>query len=275
LEEDTSATATPSFRLQDGRMIENLAPEPQPVGDRWYCYINEKYRLTMLLILEELSRLRRIQKSFMLVGGLSLLLWGRLKHQVLWDIDLLFRDKFAILKFLALPKGPEFDVVSMEDGFADSETIISFHTAWTLGSQWINLDYLSRGNWYYFHKTTIDRQGDFEETVKIEGREIHIKLPTAYPWDMFIEKALSPRLENDLSSANDLSYDLRHVFILYEQEKENPQFWSYIRGKAKEFSRLPDLKQRLLWIFGQRESLGYGHIVVTDWILNEIKGWDR
>ncbi len=246
-----------------------------PSADQhWYSYVNEKYRLSMLLILEELSRLRAIQDSFILVGGLSLLLWGRLQHRVLWDIDLLFLDKFSILKFLALPKDPQLDVVSLDDEFAESETIVSFHTAWSFNARWVNLDYLSRANWYYFHKSTIDRQGDFEEMVEWEGREIHIKLPVAYPWDMFIEKSLSPRLENDLSSINDLSYDLRHVFILFEQEKENPQFWQYIRRKAEEFSRLLELKQRLLWIFSQRERLGYGHIAVADSVIRQIGRWD-
>lgn len=242
-------------------------------ADRWYSYIHEKHRLNMLLILEELSRLRTIQDSFAVVGGLSLLLWGRLQHRVLWDIDLLFKDKFSILKFLALPKDPRFDVVSLEDEFADSETVVSFHTAWGRGSRWINVDYLSRANWYYFHRTTIDHLGDFEEKVEMEGREMRIQLPVAYPWDMFIEKSLSPRLENDLSSANDLSYDLRHVFILFEQEKENPRFWRYIRRKAEEFSRLLELKERLLWIFGQRERLGYGHVGVADSVIRQIEGW--
>lgn len=257
------------------RMAEKAFTISPPPEHHWYSFVNEKYRLGMLLILEELSRLRTIQDNFVLVGGLSLLLWGRLQHQVLWDVDLLFKDKFSILKFLALPKDPQLDVVSLEDAFADSETIISFHTAWGFNARWVNLDYLARGNWYYFHKTTVDRQGDFEEKVEWEGREIHIKLPVAFPWDMFIEKSLSPRLENDLSSVNDLSYDLRHVFVLFEQEKENPQFWQYIRKKAEEFSRLLELKQRLLWIFGQRARLGYGHIAVADSVIRQIEGWDH
>ena len=229
----------------------------------------------MLLVLEELSRLRRLQDSFVLVGGLSLLMWGRLNHHVLWDVDLLFRDKFSIFKFLALAKDPKFDVVSMDEEFSDSETIVSFHTAWGLGARWINVDYLTRAKWYYFHKDTIDQRGDFEEEIELEGRKIHIKLPVVYPWDMFIEKSLSPRLESDLSSSNDLSYDLRHVFILFEQEKGNPEFWNYIRKKAEEFSHLPELKERLLFIFRQREGIGYGHIGVEDSIIRLITNWDH
>jgi hypothetical protein len=229
----------------------------------------------MLLVLEELSALRRLQDSFVLVGGLSLLMWGRLHHQVLWDVDLLFRDKFSIFKFLALPKDPKFDVVSMDEDFSDSETIVSFHTAWGFGARWINVDYLTRAKWYYFHKDTIDQRGDFEEKIELEGREIYIELPVAYPWDMFIEKSLSPRLENDLSSSNDLSYDLRHVFILFDQEKENPEFWNYIRKKAEEFSQLPELRERLLFIFRRRERIGYGHVGIEDSIIRLITNWDR
>lgn len=246
-----------------------------PVRNPWYSYIQTKYRLPMLLVLEELSRLQRLQDSFVLVGGLSLLMWGRLHHQVLWDIDLLFRDKFSIFRFLSLAKDPKFDIVSMDEDFSDSETIASFHTAWGFDARWINVDYLTRSKWYYFHKATIEERGDFEDEIELEGRKIDIKLPVAYPWDMFIEKSLSPRLENDLSSANDLSYDLRHVFILFDQERENPEFWNYVRKKAEEFSRLPELKERLLFIFHQRESIGYGHIVVEDPIIRLIKNWDH
>jgi len=248
---------------------------PPEAEKPWYLFVHAKYRLNMLLVLEELSRLRLLQDTFVLVGGLSLLMRGRLQHRVLWDIDLLFKDKFSIYKFMALPKSPVLDVVSMEEEFCDSETIISFHTAWGFNARWINVDYFSRAKWYFFHKTTVDREGDFEEKVSYEGREIHIELPVAHPWDMFIEKVLSPRLEADLLSSNDLSYDVRHVFILFEQEKENPKFWKYIRKKAEGFSCLPELKERLFLIFDQRKRLGYGHIQMADSVLSLIEGWDH
>jgi len=248
---------------------------PISANTPWYCYIQARYRLPMLLILEELSRLRELQDNFVLVGGLSLLMWGRLKHQVLWDVDLLFRDKFSIFKFLALAKDPKFDVVSMDEDFSDSETIVSFHTSWGFQARWVNVDYLTRSKWYYFHKDTIDQRGDFEEEVELEGRKIHIKLPVAYPWDLFIEKSLSPRLEQDLSTSNDLSYDLRHVFILFEQERENPEFWSYIRKKTERFDRLSELKERLLSIFQQRERIGYGHVEIEDSIARLISDWEE
>jgi len=229
----------------------------------------------MLLVLEELSRLRELQDNFVLVGGLSLLIWGRLRHHVLWDVDLLFRDKFSIFKFLALGKDPKFDVVSMDEDFSESETIVSFHTSWGFQARWVNVDYLSRSKWYYFHRDTIDRSGDFEEEIELEGRKIHIRLPVAYPWDLFIEKSLSPRLEQDLFSSNDLSYDLRHVFVLFEQEKENAEFWSYIRNKAQRFYRLSELKERLLLIFEHRERIGYGDVQVDDCIVRSIAEWDE
>lgn len=241
----------------------------------WYSYIQAKYRLPMLLILEEISRLRSLQDTFVVVGGLSLLMWGRLDHRVMWDIDLLFRDKFSIFKFLSVAKGPQLDVVSMDEGFADSETIASFHTAWGFGARWINVDYLTRSKWYYFHKDMVDRRGDFQEEIEMEGRKICIRLPVAYPWDIFIEKCLSPRLENDLSSSNDLSYDLRHVFILFDQEKDNPKFWEYVKRKAMYFSHLPELRERLLLIFRSRERLGYGHVPIEDSLIRSIESWNH
>lgn len=241
--------------------------------DHWSSHVAAKYRLNMLLVLEELSRLRSLQDNFALVGGLSLLMRGKLHHQVMWDIDLLFKDKFSIFKFIALPKSSMFDVISMDDQFCDSETIVSFHTAWGFQARWINVDYISRANWYYFHRTSIEREGDFEETIEQEGRQIKIKLPVAHPWDMFIEKVLSPRLENDLRYFNDFSYDLRHVFILLEQEQKKSQFWIYIRRKSEEYSRLSELKERLLYIFDQRERVGYGHIAIEDSVVRRIKRW--
>jgi len=241
--------------------------------DRWYDYIPSGYRLPMLLVLQELSRLRTIQDSFILVGGLSLLMQERLHHQVMWDVDLLFRDKFSILKFLALPKDPSFDIVSIDGGFADSATIVSYHTSWGFGARWINVDYFTRSKWYYFHKVTIDKRGDFEERIELEGKGINIKLPVAYPWDMFIEKALSPRLENDLAVSNDLSYDLRHVFILLEQEKENREFWDYVQKKARRFGQIRELRDRLLMILDRRQQVGYGHIRVPDSLPKTIEGW--
>ncbi|MDH7499489.1 MAG: hypothetical protein QHH30_03800 [candidate division NC10 bacterium] len=241
----------------------------------WYSYIQGRYRLPMLLVLEEISRLRKLQDTFVVAGGLSLLMWGRLKHQVLWDVDLLFRDKFSIFKFLSLAKDPKLDIVSLDAGFSDSETIISFHTSWGFQARWINVDYLTRSKWYYFHKETIDQRGDFEEEIELEGRKIHIKLPVAYPWDMFIEKSLSPRLEQDLSTSNDLSYDLRHVFILFEQERENPEFWSYLRQKAERFSLLSELKERLLLIFRERERVGYGQVQIEDSLIRLISKWEE
>jgi hypothetical protein len=193
----------------------------------------------------------------------------------MWDVDLLFRDKFSIFKFLALPKDPKLDVVSVDEDFSDSETIVSFHTTWGFEARWINVDYLTRSKWYYFHKATIDREGNFEEEIELEGRKVHIKLPVAYPWDMFIEKVLSPRLEHDLSCLNDLSYDLRHVFILFEQEKDNPEFWNHLQRKGREFAHLPELRERLLLILEQRERVGYGHIGVEDSIRELITSWEE
>jgi hypothetical protein len=34
------------------------------------------------------------------------------------------------------------------------------------------------------------------------------------------------------------------------------------------------LKQRLLWIFSQRERLGYGHIAVAESVIRQIERWD-
>jgi len=245
-----------------------------PWPDRpWYYYVAERYRYNLLSVLQELSRLGQRKNWFVLGGGLSLLIHGRLAHQVMWDVDLIFRDRIAFYQFMGVKKDENLRIVDLDEKFGETSEVFSFHTAWGFDCHWINVDYLYRDLWFSFHYDTIVKKGEHMEEVKFGGSTFQLCLPVAYPWDIFVEKVMSPRFAEDFELRNDLSYDIRHVLILYQQERGNPAFWEYLRRRAEDYGLLKELKSRLLSLLEKRGELGYEHIRILPEVWDRIQSW--
>ena len=245
-----------------------------PWPDRpWYFYVAEGFRKDLLFVLQELSRLGGGREWFVVGGGLSLLMHGRLAHQVMWDVDLIFRDRISLYQFLGVRKDDRLRVVDLDEKFGEASEVFSFHTAWSFDRRWINVDYLYRKIWFSFHRATIAEKGEYKEDIKLGESSFHLCLPVVYPWDIFVEKLMSPRFAEDFRLRNDMSYDIRHVLILYQQERENPVFWNYIQKRAGDHGLLGGLKDRLLSLLEKKEELGYGHVRVLPETLRRIQSW--
>ncbi len=239
--------------------MQNTAPDTH-----WLNFIDARRRENLVQILQELSRLQtHPEPNFIVIGALSLLIQGCLHYVAYWDIDLLFRDTRQLDKFIAAPKTGSLRIVDLDDELVTNETISSFHTAWTFTKSWVNVDYILRKGIYEYYAENNDPGRRHVETITIAGHSYPLSLHLAHPWDVIVEKILSPRTKKEVELRVDMSVDLRHIFVVYSREQNNPAFWEHVFRKSAYLGQTDILKSRLRTILTTAPEFGYIDITVS------------
>ncbi len=233
----------------------------------WLDCIDEKRRVNFVRILAELS-LHQDKKelNFIIIGALTLLITNYLKYTAYWDIDLLFRDVRTLRDFISKSKSHNLRIVNYDDELMISEKITSFHTAWSFSKSWFNVDYILREGFFEFYAENLSSLNHYTTIIELKDGKFPIDLCLAHPWDVFVEKVLSPRLEKDMDLKIDLSVDLRHIYIIYNNDMMNANFWNHIRQKIEKFDRTAEFKTRLQKILSIAPELGYHDIKIPDFV---------
>lgn len=230
----------------------------------WLKYVDEKRRKNLLRILEELSELQNKDNlNFIIIGALSLLIRGYLNYRVYWDVDILFKNNNGLQQFINTPKSKDLKIADYDDALTGNKNILSFHTAWGFDRNWFNVDYILREGFFEFYTQDIDTLRPYEESIKIDDRSYQVNLYIAHPWDIITEKISSPRTERDIELKVDTSVDIRHIFVIYDREKDNTQFWHYIFEKAKLLKSEKEFKAKLLNILLSAKKLGYCDLEIS------------
>jgi hypothetical protein len=225
----------------------------------WYEHVVPRGRHNLLNILVELSRLFEQEgESFIIIGAFSLLIRGLLPYTVLWDLDLLFKDKQSMDKFIEAPKAPEVEIEHLDEKLMVGETISSLHTAWRFAGNWLSVDYILLPGDFDFYHANPQEEITLKSRVTLEGKSYRLSLPVAAPWDVTVKKLLSPRLKRELESGDNLSIDIRHVFHLLRRYGGEPTFWSRVTEKANYLGQFQKVKANLLRIISCRDEIGYG-----------------
>ena len=157
-----------------------------------------------------------------------MLLRRALSRRSLWDIDLLFRDERALRSFMEATENTDARIVHYDEELILRPGISSLHTAWRFERAWVNVDYILRDRYYEFYAKGRTGREPFRERKIHGGKSYEISLYVAHPWDVFIDKMLSPRFEKELESKNSMGVDVRHVFLLLRRYGERPEFWTYV-----------------------------------------------
>jgi hypothetical protein len=238
----------------------------------WLVYVNEPRRRNLLHILHELSNLQNPEQlNFIIIGALPLLMRGYLRYAALWDIDLLFKDEKTLRAFTALPKSPMLTIVNYDDQLMSDEGIASLHTAWSFNKTWFNVDYLVRDGIFRFYTDAPHKPHLYSETIRLGAETFDVDLITAHPWDIVIDKLVSPRTEKAFDLRIDMSVDIRHLITIYRQEKNNPQFWSYIIQRAHSMQGGSRVPGNFLRLFSLAHELGYTDLDVPSHILDMMR----
>lgn len=233
----------------------------------WLNYVDEKRRLNFIKILAELSKLQdKNDLNFIIIGALALLMRDYLNYTAFWDIDLLFKDASKLKEFMNKPKSHGLQVVNYDDDLMISEKITSFHTAWSFTRIWINVDYILRKGVFEFYTENISNLKPYATLIELKDGKFPIELYLAHPYDLFVEKVLSPRLEKDIDLKVDLSIDIRHIYQIYLRELTNEKFWEHIQQKIIKINREMEFKDRLLTILRLAPEIGYRNIVIPDFV---------
>jgi len=231
------------------------------VQPTWLNYVDEKRRRNLVAILQELSKLQNKDNlNFIVIGALPLLINNYCHYIVYWDIDLLFRDIGRLKEFIKMPKSYDLKIVHYDDDLMVTENIASFHTAWSFDKHWFNVDYILRGAIFRFFTNNIVKLKLFTQSIKYESINFEISLYLAHPWDIFLEKVVSPRTKKEIELKVDMSVDIRHIFLIYQKEKDNIKFWQYVLKKAQEINEEKGFKERILKLLELKAELGYGDI---------------
>ena len=218
----------------------------------------------MLSILTELSGLQSKQDvDFIIIGALPLLINGYLQYTALWDIDLLFRSEEEMNEFIARPKSTMLKIVDYDDALMVSANIASLHSAWTFDKYWFNVDYILRRDLFDFYTHDFTNAAPFEARLKWSGSDYEISLYLAHPWDIIVDKIISPRTERDSTLGVDTSIDIRHIFAVYKLEKDNETFWQHIATRARFFGTKSAVKTRFLELLSKASELGYDDIEIS------------
>ncbi len=242
-----------------------------PIPD-WLNYIDEKRRVNFVKILAELSLLQdKKDLNFIIIGALTLLIPGYLNYTVYWDIDLLFKNVKALRDFISKPKSHNLRIINYDDELMISEKITSFHTAWSFNKSWFNVDYILREGVFEFYTENLFLFRPYTTIIELKDGKFPINLYLAHPWDVFVEKVLSPRLEKDIDLKVDLSIDLRHIYIIYSKDMNNENFWNYVKEKIERFNRSEEFKIKLQRILKIAPELGYGNIEIPDFVIEFLK----
>jgi hypothetical protein len=200
----------------------------------WLEYVNENRRADVLETLQVLSSLLdRDRPQFVLIGALSLLLRRALFRRSLWDVDLLFRDEDSLRELMVKARETGARIVHYDDELVVKTEISSMHTAWRFQNAWVNVDYILRDPYFEFYSKGLTLKEPFSERVSHQGNEYEVVLFVAHPWDVLIDKMLSPRFENELESKNFMGVDVRHVFLLLRLHGEMADFWEYVMRRVE------------------------------------------
>jgi len=238
---------------------------------RWYLYVDEKRRHNLLRILAEISRRQsKTDPYFILIGALSLLIRGLLDYTVFWDVDLLFKDRLSLEGFSKMEKSPGLRIVHYDDELQEGKEITSLHTLWSFDKTWFNVDYILRPPFFEFHYSIVDTESPYSEEVTIDGRHYSIHLIAAHPWNIFVEKLLSPRLESEVSLQGSFPVDARHLLIILQADSNNHQFWTHIAEAAARLGKTEIIKRTLFRLLASAKAFGYD-IELTDSIMKKIE----
>jgi len=238
----------------------------------WLNLVDEKRRKNMLGILQVLSNLQDKENlNFIIIGAIPLLIKGYFNYTVYWDIDLLFPNVNCLRDFINKPKPKSMKIVNYDEDLMISENITSFHTAWAMDRSWMNVDYIMKGKAFEFYVEDTKMLELYTETIRFSGTDFHIALYFAHPWDVILEKILSPRTEKEADLRADMSVDIRHIYVVYRWEADNVNFWQHIFGKAKRFNRLIECKRKLLYILQISKDLGYEDINISTSVLEMLE----
>ncbi len=239
----------------------------------WLNYIDRKRRVNLIQILQCLSQLQdKRTLNFIVIGALPLLVSGYLTYKVYWDIDLLFRDNNGIKKFMEKPKPKMLRIVEYDDALMVSKNITSFHTAWAFNRTWFNVDYIVRKAFFEFYTHDIDQLMSYKGSITVDHTNFKMCLYMAHPWDIIVEKVISPRTARDVELQIDTSIDLRHIFAVYTSEKTNLEFWHYIFEKTKSLCSEHDFKAKFLKIISSATELGYSDLEISSDSIKLLQG---
>ena len=218
----------------------------------------------MLDILVELSCIQdKTMPEFLVIGALPLLMHGYLQYTALWDIDLLFRSETDMQTFTKKHKSPMIRIVDYDDDLMVSESLTSYHTAWTSNNKWINVDYILRRDLFEFYAHSVASSTPFSQRIDWQESPYDISLFLANPWDIITNKIVSPRTARDISLRVDTSIDIRHIFAVYSTEKNNTQFWKYIISRGSWFGPKEIFKKKFLEILRAAHDLGYEDLGIS------------
>jgi hypothetical protein len=235
------------------------------VAAEWIKYIDGKRQKSFLRTLETLSGLQdRERINFIVIGALPLLISGYLEYIVYWDLDLLFKDQASLEEFMGLTKAEGLRIVEYDDQLMISAHITSFHTAWAFDKKWINVDYILKPDIYDFYTHATHSNGPLQQAIVHDGTTYHIYLSMAHPWDVIIDKVLSPRTARDLELCVDTSVDIRHILAVFRKEGANQHFWDHVMTRAPRIGDLDTFKHTLRSILSLAPRLGYTSIAIPN-----------
>lgn len=228
----------------------------------WTDRLGEKRRADLLLVLNEISRLRAHgAPEFVVIGAIPLLVRGYLEYRALWDVDLLFRDENAISAFASLPKDAGLRVVDYAGDCLRSHGITSYLTTWKFQRAWINVDLIARGALFEFFRS--GSSPPWIETFDLGDRHLTIELPCAAAWDIFVDKVLSPRMRRDIEAQASISVDLRHVAIICQRDGGDRRFWEHVVGQSRRLGREPEFLAMMRSIIRHAARVGYANLAPT------------
>lgn len=238
----------------------------------WLNYVDKKGQASLVNILHELSHLQnKSDINFIVIGALPLLIRGYLKYKVCWDVDLLFKDKDTFKEFIGKPKSNVLKIVNYDDDLMINKDITSFHTTWAFNHTWHNVDYILKKGFFEFYTYDIRKFKPYTQKLKLNKDNVYIHLYIAHPWDIVADKIVSPRLKKELDLKADLSIDIRHIFAVYRQVKDDTQFWNHIFGKARYLQKEREFKKTFLNLLSHTNKLGYTDLEVSPFSLKMLE----
>ncbi|KPJ72363.1 hypothetical protein AMJ52_06560 [candidate division TA06 bacterium DG_78] len=238
----------------------------------WLNYVNEKTQLSLVSILHELSHLQdKRDLNFIIIGAFPLLIRGYLKYKVCWDVDLLFKNGERLKQFMESLKTSVARIVNYDDDLMISENITSFHAAWTFDHTWFNVDYILRKNYFEYYTRNKTDIIPYEQSVTLNDRTYCIHLFVAHPWDIIVEKIVSPRTKKELNLKIDMSVDIRHIFSVYGKEKDNLQFWDYCLEKSRYLQAEKEFRENFMNLLKFAKDLGYDNVVMSPLSIKMLK----
>lgn len=230
----------------------------------WLRYVSPGRRRALLEILTEISK--RVQKHHfpvIVIGACSLLIRGCLQYKAWWDVDLLFETEEDLFRFHQLPKHKIMQVFPMDETLQHYEHLSSLQTMWGADHKWYRVDYIFRGDYYHFHSHTPNSSLFYQDEITWNNVDYPIRLQVAHPWNIFVEKLLSERLNLELEQQNLYSIDIRHLFKLYSLYCRQTDFWSYISDKLAGTEDKAGFKENLKKLLQKKNVLGYTGLQTT------------